>query len=208
MLCIRPSLENIVFGEFDPAIHVKPVDYDLNLPLYRTLDFGFVNPFVCLWIQVDHKGTIRVIDEYVRSRATIDVHADEVKTRTPCAEEQVSATFCDPAGAGSNDITGTSVVRELRSLGIATRYRKSGIVEGIELIRRAIRSGAGTSSLVVSPRCCRLIEAMQCYHYPDSGQAANGELPFKDGVYDHPIDALRYFFINHQRQAKTTSRRY
>ncbi|MCP4593332.1 MAG: hypothetical protein GY842_21565 [bacterium] len=208
MLCIRPSLENIVFSEFDPAAHVGEVDYDPNLPLYRTLDFGFVNPFVCLWVQVDHEGTVRVIDEYVRSRATIDVHATQIKTQTPCAEEQVSATFCDPAGAGANDITGTSTVRELRSLGIATRYRKSGIVAGIELIRRAIRSGAGASSLVVSARCCRLIEAMQCYHYPDSGAAALGELPLKDGVYDHPIDALRYFFINHQPRPKTTTRRY
>ncbi len=208
MLCIRPSLENVVFSEFDPAIHVKPIDYDPNLPLYRTLDFGFVNPFVCLWIQIDGDGMVRVIDEYLRSRATIDVHANEMKARTPCPEERVAATFCDPAGAAAGDITGTSVVRELRSLGIATRYRRSGIVEGIELIRRAIRSGDGRSSLLVSPRCCRLIEAMQCYHYPDDGPAASGELPLKDGVHDHPIDALRYFFIGHQHPPKTTTRRY
>ncbi len=208
MLCLRPSLENVVFSEFDPELHVRPVEYDPNLPLYRSLDFGFVNPFVCLWIQVDHEGTVRVIDEYVRSRATIDVHAAQLKTQTPCPEERVAATFCDPAGAGASDITGTSIVRELRSLGIATRYRKSGIVEGIELIRRAIRSGDGSRHLVISPRCCRLIEAMQCYHYPDEGPAASGELPLKDGLYDHPIDALRYFFINHQRGLKTSSRRY
>ena len=208
MLCIRPSLENVVFGEFDPAMHVGPVDYDPNLPLYRTLDFGFVNPFVCLWIQVDHEGKVRVIDEYVRSRATIDVHAERMKTQTPCAEEQVAATFCDPAGAGRSDITGTSVVRELRSLGIATRYRRSGILEGIEQIRRAIRAGDGASTFLISPRCPRLIEAMQCYHYPDSARTAPGELPLKDGLYDHPIDALRYFFINHHRPAKTATRRY
>jgi len=208
MLCVRPSMENIVFSEFDPAIHVRPVDYDPNLPLYRTLDFGFVNPFVCLWVQVDQEGVVRVIDEYVRSRATIDVHAKELKTRTPCPEERVAATFCDPAGAGQSDITGTSVVRELRSLGIVTKYRRSTILEGIELIRRAVRSGDGTSTLVISPRCVRLIEAMQCYHYPDSARAAAGELPFKDGVYDHPIDALRYFFIHIKRPAQTASRRY
>ena len=75
MLCRRPSLENVVFAEFDPAIHVRPCDYNPNLPLYRALDFGFINPFVCLWLQVDSDGIIRVIDEYVRSRATIDVHA-------------------------------------------------------------------------------------------------------------------------------------
>jgi len=99
MLCKRPSRENVVFAQFDPDTHVRPVDYDPNLPLYRALDFGFVNPFVCLWIQVDADGLVRIIDEYVRSRATIDVHAEEIKTRTPVPEEQVAATFCDPAPA-------------------------------------------------------------------------------------------------------------
>jgi hypothetical protein len=208
MLCRRPSLENVVFDQFDPAVHVQPVDYDPNLPLYRAMDFGFVNPFVCLWIQVDGSGVVRVIDEYVRARATIDVHAAEIKSRTPCREEQVAATFCDPSGAGVNDVTGTSIVCELRAAGIMVRYRRSGILDGIELIRRAIRDGQGRSSLVVSPRCCRLIEAMQCYHYPQDLAAAGGELPLKDGVYDHPIDALRYFFVNYNHPGKITTRRY
>ncbi len=207
MLCKRPSRENVVFAQFDPDIHIRPVDYDPNLPLYRALDFGFVNPFVCLWIQVDADGLVRVIDEYVRSRATIDVHADEIKTRTPVSEEQVAATFCDPAGKSVNDVTGTSAVRELRTLGITVRSRRSGILEGIELVRRTVRSGSGQSTLLISPRCSRLIEAMQCYHYPHSPTAA-GELPLKDGIYDHPIDALRYFFINYNHPAKTTTRRY
>jgi hypothetical protein len=216
MLCIKPNLENVVFDQFDPALHVRPVDYDPNLPLYRSLDFGFANPFVCLWIQLvpseveGVNGVVRVIDEYVRSRATIDVHATELKTRTPGGESRVTATFCDPAGAGANDVTGTSAVRELRSLGINVRYRRSGIAEGIESIRRAIHAGDGKSRLVISPRCARLIEALTCYHYPDSPPAGDShkgccaELPFKDGVYDHPIDALRYFFINvgHTNRAK------
>jgi len=209
MLCKRPSLENVVFAEFDPAVHVRPVDYDPNLPLYRTLDFGFVNPFVCLWIQVDAVGGVRIIDEYVRSRATIDIHAAELKSRTPCPEERVAATFCDPAGAGVNDVTGTSVVRELRAHGIITRSKRSAILDGIEHVRRAIRAGDGKASLVISPKCPRLIEAMQCYHYPDPATtAAPKELPQKDGLYDHPIDALRYFFINQNQPQKTTARCY
>jgi len=206
MLCIKPNLENVVFDQFDSAVHVRQVDYDANLPLYRSLDFGFANPFVCLWIQVDNAGVIRVIDEYIRSRATIDVHAAELKTRTPAGESRVIATFCDPAGAGANDVTGTSAVRELRSLGINVRFRRSGIAEGIELIRRAIRDGSNQSRFIVSPKCPRLIEALTCYHYPDS--PAGDELPLKDGVYDHPIDALRYFFINYSCHGKTSNRRY
>jgi len=208
MLCRKPSLENVVFNEFDPAVHVQAVDYDPNLPLYRAMDFGFVNPFVCLWIQVDGGGVVRVIDEYVRARATIDVHAAEIKSRTPCREEQVAATFCDPAGAGVNDVTGTSIVRELRAAGVVVRYRRSGILDGIEFIRRAIRDGQGRSSLVISPRCVRLIEALQCYHYPQDLAAAGGELPLKDGVYDHPIDALRYFFVNYNHPSRIATRSY
>ena len=82
MLCLRPSLENSVFADFDPDIHVKPVKYNPNLPLYRAIDFGFVNPFVCLWIQVDDDGVVRVIDEYIRSRATIDLHANYINSWT------------------------------------------------------------------------------------------------------------------------------
>jgi phage terminase large subunit len=208
MLCKKPSLENMVFDEFDPAIHVKSIDYDADLPLYRALDFGFVNPFVCLWIQVDSDGVVRVIDEYIRSRATIDVHAEEIKSRTPVSEGQVAATFCDPAGKNANDVTGTSVVRELRTMGIVTQYRRSGILEGIELVRRAIRNGEGKSSLLISPRCQRLIEAMRCYHYPERSTGSGAELPLKDGLHDHPIDALRYFLINYTRSSKATSRRY
>lgn len=207
MLCKKPSLQNVVFDEFDVDIHVAAVEYNESLPLYRAIDFGFVNPFVCMWIQIDSDGVLSVIDEYIRSRATIDIHAQEMKRRTMCHEERVAATYCDPAGAGVNDVNGSSAVRELRQMGIKTRYRKSGILEGIELIRRSLRSGDGSSKLIISPKCVRLIEAMQCYHYPDSS-IANGELPDKDGVYDHPIDALRYFYIGYTKRGKVRTRRY
>jgi hypothetical protein len=206
MLCLRPSLENAVFAEFDPTVHVKQIDYDPNLPLYRSLDFGFINPFVCLWIQIDDTGAVRVIDEYIRSRATIDTHAQEIITRTPSPESNVTATFCDPAGAGVNDVTGTSAVRELRARNIKVRYRRSSILQGIELVRRAVKSGDGRSKLIISPRCSKLIEALRCYHYPES--ATPDELPLKDGIYDHPIDALRYFFINHIHSQITITRNY
>jgi hypothetical protein len=208
MLCKRPSLERVVFDEFEPDVNIKPVDFNPNRPLYRAIDFGFVNPFVCLWIQVDSDGVIYVIDEYYRSRATIDAHGEEIKKRTPVPEEKVAATFCDPAGNSLDDITGSSAVRQLKQLGIRVKSRRSGIIEGIELIRRQIRSGDGKSRLVVSPRCPRLIEALQCYHYPDNQGELFNELPLKDGVYDHPIDALRYFFVNYARPAKTTFRSY
>jgi hypothetical protein len=113
-------------------------------------------------------------------------------------------TFCDPAGSCRNDVTGTSAVRELVAMGIRCKHRPSAILEGIELIRRALKAGDGKSRLIISPKCQRLIEAMRCYHYPPRG----GEMPDKDGVYDHPIDALRYFFVNYTNTIKSLSIKY
>ncbi|MBM4025157.1 MAG: hypothetical protein FJ280_07065 [Planctomycetes bacterium] len=205
MLCLRPLRENLVFGEFERGVHVRPLEYDPRLPLYRALDFGFVNPFVCLWLQVAADGTVRVLQEYVRRGATIATHAAELHARTACRPEAVAATFCDPAGSGLDDITGSSAVRELRDLGIPTRYRPSAILEGIDRIRRALRRADGAVGLAVAPACVRLIEALESYHYPE---APGGELPLKDGVYDHPIDALRYFFAGLAGGGRTTTRRY
>lgn len=207
MLCLRPSRDNAVFADFDPAVHVALVAYDPMLPLYRAIDFGFVHPFVCLWIQVDRDGLVRVIDEYVRSRVTVAAHAEAIRERTPCAEEEVAATFCDPAGAGRNDVTGTSAAAELRAMGVRVRFRRSGILEGVERIRRALRAGDGTAHLVIDPRCVRLIEAMQGYHYPDAAAGPQAELPVKDGVHDHAIDALRCFFAGYTTK-NARARRY
>jgi hypothetical protein len=208
MLCLRPNLENVVFDQFEPDVHIRTVAYDPTLPIYRAIDFGFINPFVCLWIQVDGDGVVRVLDEYVKSRMTVASHAEVIHRRTPCESAQVAGTFCDPAGAGRNDVTGTSSVRELAEMGIRCRYRRSKILDGIEKIRAALQSGDGRSSLVIDPKCKRLIQSMQCYHYPDASQGAATELPEKDGVHDHCIDALRYFFVNYGAAGKVVSSKY
>jgi hypothetical protein len=202
MLCMRPSRDDAVFEMFDEGEHVRCVDYDAHLPLYRAIDFGYVNPFVCLWLQVDGAGVVRVIDEYVRTRATVGENTAAVIGRTPCGEDAVAGTFCDPAGAGRDDVSGSSAVREMRRMGVRVRYRRSGIVEGLELIRAALRDAAGRSGLVIDPRCERLIESMKCYHYAAENEAGAAEVPVKDGVYDHSIDALRYFFVNYKRSGR------
>ena len=61
--------------------------------------------------------------------------------------------------------------------------------------------------MMVSHRCTRLIEALACYHYPEKGVKAD-ENPEKDGIYDHPIDALRYFFVNFLSRGKSGIRCY
>jgi len=207
MLCQRPTLDNVVFDTFAASVHVRPVQFDPNLPLYRAIDFGFVNPFVCLWIQVDRYGMVRVIDEYLRTRRLVATNIDAVIARYPTVEERIGGTFCDPAGAARNDVTGSSPISVLRSHGVRVRCRRSGIQEGIELIRRHLMSADKIVRLQIDPKCVRLIEALESYHYPEQGVNAD-ESPLKDGVYDHPIDALRYFFVNYLSRGRSGTRPY
>ena len=193
MLCRTPQLHDVVFAEFDPSRHVRQTSYDANLPLYRAIDFGFSNPLACLFIQVDADDRVLVIDEHLKSHTTLAEHARLITARCP---NPVEATYCDPAGRSRHEITGTAATQELAALGLPTRSRPSRILEGVGSIRDFLAPAAGQPRLYVSPRCEQLIRAFQSLRYARDAGGALSELPEKDGVHDHVIDALRYFFVN------------
>lgn len=205
MLCRKPAAHDLVFDEFDPNRHIRTLSFNPGLPLYRSIDFGFTNPLVCLFIQVDAvTETVFVIDEHVKSRMLITEHARLIRERYAC---QAAATYCDPAGRQTNEITGTSIFQEMQALGIPLISRSSRILEGINLIRSFLAPASGSPRLIISPRCQALIRAMQSLKYPRLSSGALGEIPEKDGVHDHPVDALRYFFINYFNYAGGVSNR-
>lgn len=193
MLCKRPSRRNAVFGAFNTETHVRTwaIETSESADLCLAMDFGFVNPFVCLWV-ARHDQATYVFDEYVQEQRTMEEHLEQIKTH-PWG--QVRRIACDPAGAGRNEQTAVSNIQMLRAAGYSVRFCKSRIVEGIEMIRAALQPASGKPALYVHPRCKRLIDALRNYRYADKFS----ELPLKDGTHDHPIDALRYYFVNRRR---------
>ena len=193
MLCERPNREEVVFAEFDPAVHVREAAYRADRPLYRAIDFGYSNPMVCLFLQVSPEGAVWVIDEHIKSRATLSEQARLIRERTP---GPVEATYCDPAGRQRNEITGTGAMTELAALGIPARCRASRVSEGVELIRDFLSPGDRRVRLFVGRHCEHLIRAFEGLSYKRLANGRLTETPEKDGVHDHLIDALRYFFVN------------
>jgi hypothetical protein len=199
MLCLRPSQKGRVFGTFDVETHVRPtlppVDPDRTElvkgeGLYLGIDFGFRNPFVCLWIRRDRYGRSFVIDEYVKSEAQLDEHIAEIKSRVE--HGPVRRIGCDPAGTARNEQTGVSNVNRLRAANFSVYCRASKIQDGLELIRAGLKSGTGETTLFIHPRCKQLVTAMRAYRYDDKDRT---EVPLKDG-HDHLVDALRYYYIS------------
>ncbi len=216
MLCKRPSQKGCVFRTFDEGVHVvgevaspalaggvasfeggNAPPAEAGSPTWLALDFGYAAPFVCLWIVGDATGDVHVLDEYVQEQRTMDEHVEHIESRR---WGRVTRVACDPAGSGRNDQTAASNVQLLGSRGYAVKTRHSRIVDGLEMIRAALKPAAGKPALFIHARCERLIKAMRSYHYADGGS----ELPVKDGVHDHLIDALRYWFVNRTRgEART-----
>jgi hypothetical protein len=199
MLCLRPSQKGRVFGTFDVETHVRPtlppVDPDRTElvkgeGLYLGIDFGFRNPFVCLWIRRDRYGRSFVIDEYVKTEAQLDEHIAQIKSRVE--HGPVRRIGCDPAGTVRNEQTGVSNVNRLRAANFSVYCRASKIQDGLELIRAGLKSGTGETTLFIHPRCKQLVTAMRAYRYDDKDRT---EVPLKDG-HDHLVDALRYYFVS------------
>jgi hypothetical protein len=195
MMCLRPATTGCVFPTFNPDIHMRDNIDELTEyargETWLGIDFGFANPFVCLWIVKHRCGIVHVIDEYVQSGRIMHEHIMEMKRRTDHGD--IVAIGCDPAGSATNEQTSKSNVRLLEEAGYLVRKRGSHIQEGLDLVRDALMNGKGETRLFIHSRCKQLLRAMAAYRYPETGK---GETPLKDGENDHLIDALRYFFVN------------
>ena len=194
MLCLRPSRADSVFPTFAPQRHVGEQTWwpDINArELKRTLaiDFGFHDPFICLWIVHDWLGRMFVMDEYQATGAIVNSHIQAITTRGHAGFIRVA---CDPAGKQRNSQTAQTDIDLLQNAGFVVQAQTSRIIDGLSMIRAALDPAAGDLRLRIHPRCINTIRCMECYHY-DTDHSEN---PLKDHVNDHHIDALRYFFHN------------
>lgn len=192
MLCQRPSQEGQVFPMLNTSVHCRtecPFEITRDCEWWLGIDFGFSAPLVCLWI-IRKGDQAYVVDEHVGRQMTLFEHLVVIESRP----WRVRRVACDPAGATRNEQTARSNIDFLRARGYSVKTRASRIVDGVELIRSALKSAAGQIRLFIHPRCQHLIRALEEYRYRDP----TSEIPMKDGVHDHAVDALRYFYINTQ----------
>jgi hypothetical protein len=88
--------------------------------------------------------------------------------------------------------SGLSPVDLLRQNSIKLIYRSSRIMPGVEAVKSVLKDVRGRAKLRMSPKCKKLIMDLSSYRW-----SPGREEPLKDGVSDHSLDALRYFFVNY-----------
>jgi hypothetical protein len=209
-----------VYKEFDPAIHIVPEE-ELNIlssaesgewRRFRSIDFGYENPFVCLYIAVDPEDRVIIYDEYYQRHRTMERHAEflleeeelsfrratrknsrfaEQRGRTSSVSAELrdfyEFTTCDPSAASAR--------ATLLEKGIPTISPRSNIMQGLELVRQQLKvRDDGKPGLYISSKCDNTIMEFNQYSYPET---IDTEEPAKEN--DHAMDCLRYFLIQWHR---------
>lgn len=188
------AAEDRVYPEFQQRTHVlvEPFRVQPDLPIYRSVDFGFYHPVV-LYFQKMTDDRIVIFDEWIGDRATLQDLIEAIQRKDAAhgfCERQVEWTSCDPAGHSPGE-SGVSPIERLRKAGIKVRARASKIEEGVDLVREMLRDREGVPGLMVSPLASQTIDDFHGYRLTEDGLG-----PEKDNVHDHTMDALRYFVVN------------
>lgn len=187
-----------VIQEWDDDVHLKDLDFNPNWPLYAAVDYGYTNPFVWLWIQVDDWDNVYIIGEhYITLRDTDDVCKEVIMKHPLFKSGKLVAFYPDPA---EPDDTAT-IVKNLR---VPARQNTGGELKTrLSLIRTAMKPipehlpdghPEKLPRLVVDRRCTRLAwEMREGYRWPEhkSETKSDSEVPLdKD---NHGPEALGRF---------------
>lgn len=174
------AFEGLVYSEVQAGRHiVDPLASPNGYRLVRAVDYGYTNPFVCLWGAIDGDGRLYIYDEHYRRKTLIRDHAAAIASRPGSFEWTVA----------DHDAQDNA---EMQACGIWTINARKEVIAGIQAVKaRLATAGDGKPRLFVCSNCVNLIKELGMYRWADSTSGRNEkEEPLKEN--DHAMDALRY----------------
>lgn len=183
--------KNAVYADFSD-INISQVQYDKNLPTFVSIDWGWAHKMAVMFFQYDIRtDRVYLIDEIVRSRTTLEELTQMIMVKNYNIKEWI----CDIAGNQEREQTGISNVNWFKNnYGVKFKFRSSGIIKGISLVRSYIKNTKGQARFFISDKCKFAIDSIKRYSYIEKNGIIQNELPQKKD--DDEVDAIRYFFVN------------
>jgi hypothetical protein len=181
-----------VYEEWDMERRYVPFDYDPNLPVHLSWDFGVNDPTAILFIQ-PNASEMRIFDYYEASNANLEHFVQYINSK-PYKIPSFEAG--DIAGRARTLTTGKSVVDELSRLG--HHIRTSPIPDIPTQIRHAHQFMNRIYISSSNPNCERVRDCFVNYRYPDVKSTRvdqSNEVPIHD-EYSHAMRALEYYCWN------------
>jgi hypothetical protein len=192
------SMSGKVFPGFSYEQNVREdVEYDPNLPLYISWDFG-LDQTAILWLQPDPlNGTLNVIDEYQNdgtSREGSDImHYIHIVNSKPYKK---AVHFGDPQSGENRSLAarGMSNAGILRREGFIFKCKRTKVQNRIAAARNLI-----PKLRVSSQNCPLFIEACTSWQMIKARTGSASQVPAHD-EYSHIGEAFSYYAFNKRQQ--------
>ena len=173
------AAEGVVFEDWDYNVNViEPFDIPAEWTRVRGIDWGYENPFVCLWGAVDGDGRLYIYREHYQAHTLIKDHAEVINRH-----EKVSWTVADH---DAQDIA------EIRQYGIYANKAQKDVAVGLQKVAARLKvQRDGKPRLFVFSTCPNTRREMGLYRWAEhkEGKPVKEE-PLK--VNDHCPDTIRY----------------
>ncbi len=176
------SFIGAVYKSFNRKYHVcKPFDIPAEWPRYRIIDWGFNNPFVCLWMARSPDKIWYVYAEHYKAQQLLSYHAGQIKKIS--GRERYRVTWADHDSQDRH---------EFKQLGIETMPAKKDIHLGIEAVQACLKvQGNGKSRLQIFDTCPKTRKEMSGLRWPEGTEIRDAkEIPIQKD--DHCPDCVRY----------------
>jgi phage terminase large subunit len=193
------AAEGQIFEEFDPSVHVIPkFRVPDDWPLYITIDFGFVNPFVAQWWRVDHDGRLYLTREIYHSKTLVEDHARRILNQMEKYKREPK-----PVIIADHDAEDRATL--VKHLGLPVGKAKKDVSRGLQATQRRFEVQADgkprifffadsvmhvDESLKAAGKPTSTVEEIADYVWDNTGTKAPKEAPLK--INDHGCDAMRY----------------
>lgn len=188
--------EGAVYDEWREDVHIiDHFDIPADWLRFRAIDFGYTNPFVCLWFAQDHDGRLYIYREIYKTQTLVEDHAREIVRLS--AGERIDFTTAD------HDAEDRAT---LDRHGVNSIAAHKSILSGIEMVKTRLRvAGDGKPRLfyvrgALEERDLNLLEQglptctvdeMTAYIYAKTVDGkTNKEEPMD--LYNHGMDTVRY----------------
>jgi hypothetical protein len=191
-----------VFKDWDEDVVVGKFSYNPRWPVFVATDYGWTNPNVVLFLQVDIWDNIVVLAEYYRRQRTIPEVIEDLK------EHEIYGPLCRVAKRMFPDPEDPASSRMLSE---AFSWKVEGgtgglIKDRIDLIRKYLRPQPlyledghpdKKPKLRVNRICTQTIREMAEYRYPETKNEQSNEKENPLKVNDHTPEALGRFFAGY-----------
>lgn len=198
-----------VYPEFNDQLHVRPVEFSKNLPVFIGVDFGLTPAAVLA--HRDVLGRLMAFDELATGDMGAVRFGQLLKAKLDQYGIREATITGDPAGDIRAQTDETTPFQILAASGLPAKPASTNdFVLRVEAVSQPMtRLVDGVPGLVMDPRCKALRKAMAgAYHYRRvqlAGSERYADKPDK-GMYSHVAEALQYLCLG-AGEGKTIIRR-